>query len=101
MREISAGEIRAVWCCYFIAPHSMSKTWGNSRETMAEGAARALNETLLELLFTSQGEPGKARHYFDVGMATGCGRWPGVRAWSPPSVARSRAAAGRTARTER
>jgi hypothetical protein len=35
---------------------------------MAEGAARALNETLLELLFTSQGEPGKARHYFDVGV---------------------------------
>jgi hypothetical protein len=46
----------------------MKQTWGNSRETMAEGAARALNETLLELLFTSQGEPGKARHYFDVGI---------------------------------
>ena len=27
-----------------------------------------LNEILLELLFTSQGEPGKARHYFDVGI---------------------------------
>jgi hypothetical protein len=47
---------------------SMKQRWGNSRETMAEGAARALNETLLELLFTSQGEPGKARHYFDVGV---------------------------------
>jgi hypothetical protein len=46
----------------------MKQAWGNSRETMAEGAARALNETLLELLFTSQGEPGKARHYFDVGI---------------------------------
>jgi hypothetical protein len=47
---------------------SMKQTWGNSNETLAEGAARALNETLLELLFISQGEPGKARHYFDVGV---------------------------------
>ena len=57
-------------CVVFLLDRSdsMKQTWGNSRETMAEGAARALNETLLELLFTSQGEPGKARHYFDVGI---------------------------------
>ena len=57
-------------CVVFLLDRSdsMKQTWGNSRETMAEGAARALNETLLELLFTSQGEPGKARHYFDVGV---------------------------------
>ena len=57
-------------CVVFLLDRSdsMKQTWGNSRESMAEGAARALNETLLELLFTSQGEPGKARHYFDVGI---------------------------------
>jgi hypothetical protein len=57
-------------CVVFLLDRSdsMKQAWGNSRETMAEGAARALNETLLELLFTSQGEPGKARHYFDVGI---------------------------------
>jgi len=57
-------------CVVFLLDRSdsMRQNWGNSRETMAEGAARALNETLLELLFTSQGEPGKARHYFDVGI---------------------------------
>ena len=57
-------------CVVFLLDRSdsMKQTWGYSPETMAEGAARALNETLLELLFTSQGEPGKARHYFDVGI---------------------------------
>jgi hypothetical protein len=57
-------------CVVFLLDRSdsMKQRWGSSRETMAEGAARALNETLLELLFTSQGEPGKARHYFDVGV---------------------------------
>jgi hypothetical protein len=57
-------------CVVFLLDRSdsMKQTWGSTRETMAEGAARALNETLLELLFTSQGEPGKARHYFDVGI---------------------------------
>jgi hypothetical protein len=57
-------------CVVFLLDRSdsMKQRWGNTRETMAEGAARALNETLLELLFTSQGEPGKARHYFDVGV---------------------------------
>jgi hypothetical protein len=47
---------------------SMKQAWGNTHETLAQGAARALNETLLELLFTSQGEPGRARHYLDVGV---------------------------------
>src|ERR1700685_2038166 len=66
-------------CVVFLLDRSdsMKQTWGNSRETMAEGAARALNETLLELLFTSQGEPGKARHYFDVGIF-GYGLRPGA-----------------------
>jgi hypothetical protein len=57
-------------CVVFLLDRSdsMKQTWGNTRETMAEGAARALNAILLELLFVSQGEPGKARHYFDIGV---------------------------------
>src|SRR5919108_6362207 len=57
-------------CVVFLLDRSdsMKSTWANSHETLAQGAARVLNETLLELLFTSQGEPGKARHYFDVGI---------------------------------
>ena len=57
-------------CVVFLLDRSdsMKSTWVDSHETLAEGAARVLNEILLELLFTSQGEPGKARHYFDVGI---------------------------------
>src|ERR1700736_5694636 len=57
-------------CVVFLLDRSdsMESAWVNSRETLAEGAARVLNEILLELLFTSQGEPGKARHYFDIGI---------------------------------
>src|ERR1700745_4496466 len=57
-------------CVVFLLARSdsMKSTWANSHETLGQGAARVLNEILLELLFTSQGEPGKARHYFDVGI---------------------------------
>ena len=57
-------------CVVFLLDRSdsMKTAWVDSHETLAEGAARVLNEILLELLFTSQGEPGKARHYFDVGI---------------------------------
>ena len=57
-------------CVVFLLDRSdsMKSTWVSSHETLAQGAARVLNEILLELLFTSQGEPGKARHYFDVGI---------------------------------
>src|SRR5260370_7416187 len=57
-------------CVVFLLDRSdsMKSMWVNTRETLAQGAARVLNEILLELLFTSQGEPGKARHYFDVGI---------------------------------
>src|SRR5262249_23308145 len=57
-------------CVVFLLDRSdsMKSIWVNTRETLAQGAARVLNEILLELLFTSQGEPGKARHYFDVGI---------------------------------
>jgi hypothetical protein len=57
-------------CVVFLLDRSdsMKQQWGNSQETLAQGAARELNNILLELLFTSQGEPGKARYYFDVGV---------------------------------
>jgi hypothetical protein len=57
-------------CIVFLLDRSdsMKQRWGNSHETLAEGAARALNEILLEVCFRSQGEPGKARHYFDIGI---------------------------------
>src|SRR5262249_60295157 len=86
-------------CVVFLLDRSdsMKSTWVNSHETLAEGAARVLNEILLELLFTSQGEPGKARHYFDVGIfgygvrpgAGGGGGRPAVggQAGRPPPVA--------------
>ena len=47
---------------------SMKLKWGNLPYSLAEGAANALNAILLELLFTSQVEPGKPYHYFDVGI---------------------------------
>lgn len=47
---------------------SMKQQWGNSQYTLAEGAASALNKILLEVCFRAQGEPGKARHYFDIGI---------------------------------
>ena len=47
---------------------SMNQQWRNSQHTLAEGAASALNKILLEVCFRAQGEPGKARHYFDIGI---------------------------------
>jgi hypothetical protein len=47
---------------------SMKVRWGNHPFSLAEGAANALNAILLELLFTSQVEPGKPYHYFDIGV---------------------------------
>ena len=57
-------------CIVFLLDRSdsMKQPWGNGQETLAEGAARALNEILLEVCFRSQKEPGKARHYFDIGI---------------------------------
>jgi eukaryotic-like serine/threonine-protein kinase len=57
-------------CIIFLLDRSdsMKSNWVNSRETLAQGAARVLDEILLEVLFASQGEPGKSRHYFDVGI---------------------------------
>jgi len=57
---------------------SMKQKWGNLPYSLAEGAANALNAILLDLLFTSQVEPGKPYHYFDVGVF-GYGLRPATR----------------------
>src|ERR1700690_2644831 len=80
-------------CVVFLLDRSdsMKQPWGNSRETMAEGAARALNETLLELLFTSQGEPGEAPPYFFVRLFRLRGGPGGGGGWGPVWAATPRA----------
>ncbi len=57
-------------CVVFLLDRSdsMSQPWGQSKLSLAEGAAFALNEILMELLFIAQVEPGKPRHYFDFGI---------------------------------
>jgi hypothetical protein len=57
-------------CVVFLLDRSdsMCQPWGQSGLSLAEGAAYALNEILLELLFIAQVEPGKPRHYFDIGI---------------------------------
>jgi hypothetical protein len=57
---------------------SMKQKWGNLPYSLAEGASNALNAILLDLLFTSQVEPGKPYHYFDVGVF-GYGLRPATR----------------------
>jgi hypothetical protein len=66
-------------CIVFLLDRSasMRQPWGDTKQSLAEGAAAALNNILLELMFISQGEPGKARHYFDVGVF-GYGMRPAV-----------------------
>jgi hypothetical protein len=57
-------------CVVFLLDRSdsMKQPWANSGGTLAEGAARELNNVLLELILASQNEPGKIGHYFDVGV---------------------------------
>jgi len=66
-------------CIVFLLDRSdsMKRQWGSSQESLAEGAARALNEILLEICFRAQKEPGTARHYFDIGIF-GYGMCPGA-----------------------
>jgi hypothetical protein len=45
----------------------MSRSWGGS-ETLAQGAARAINSILLELCLRAQKGQGLSYHYFDIGM---------------------------------
>lgn len=56
-------------CIIFLLDRSdsMSRSWGGS-ETLAEGAARAINSILLELCLRAQKGQGLSYHYFDIGM---------------------------------
>lgn len=57
-------------CIVFLLDRSdsMKQKWGASEWTLAEGATSAVNDILFELCLRSQVEPGKARHYFDIGI---------------------------------
>lgn len=58
-------------CIVFLLDRSdsMKRVWGNGRDSLAQGAARALNKILLDLCVKSTKEVGgSARHYFDVGV---------------------------------
>src|SRR5215467_11100053 len=47
---------------------SMNRSWGGSSETLAQGAARAINSILLELCLRAQKGQGLSYHYIDIGM---------------------------------
>jgi hypothetical protein len=56
-------------CIIFLLDRSdsMAQPWAGG-ETLAEGAARAINDILMELCLRAQKEPGLSRHYFDIGI---------------------------------
>ena len=57
-------------CIVFLLDRSdsMRRPWGGSNETLAEGAARAINSILMELCLRAQKGQGVSYHYFDVGI---------------------------------
>jgi hypothetical protein len=57
-------------CVVFLLDRSdsMKQLWRGGPETMAQGAAAVLNEILLDLVLMAQKEPGRALHYFDIGI---------------------------------
>lgn len=57
-------------CIMFLLDRSdsMSRRWGGSTETLAEGAAKAINGILFELCLRAQKGQGLVYHYFDIGI---------------------------------
>jgi hypothetical protein len=57
-------------CIVFLLDRSdsMGRSWRGSHETMAEGAAAALNSILMDLSLRSSLGPGRVEHYFDIGV---------------------------------
>jgi hypothetical protein len=57
-------------CIVFLLDRSdsMSRSWGASGETLAQGAAGAINNILMELCLRAQKGQGVSYHYFDVGI---------------------------------
>jgi len=57
-------------CIVFLLDRSdsMKRPWGGGSETLASGAARAINSILMELCLRAQKGQGISYHYFDVGI---------------------------------
>jgi hypothetical protein len=57
-------------CIVFLLDRSdsMGRPWGGTNETLAQGAARALNSIVMELCLRAQKGQGVSHHYFDVGI---------------------------------
>jgi hypothetical protein len=57
-------------CVVFLLDRSdsMNRSWGGSNETLAQGAAKAINSILMELCLQAQKGQGVSNHYFDVGI---------------------------------
>lgn len=57
-------------CLVFLLDRSdsMKRSWGGSSESLAEGAAKAINSILMELCLRAQKGQGVSYHYFDVGI---------------------------------
>lgn len=57
-------------CIVFLLDRSdsMKRPWGGGRESLARGAATAINSVLMELCLRAQKGQGISYHYFDVGI---------------------------------
>jgi hypothetical protein len=57
-------------CVVFLLDRSdsMNRPWGGGNQTLAQGAARAINGILMELCLRAQKGQGVSYHYFDVGI---------------------------------
>jgi hypothetical protein len=57
-------------CVVFLLDRSdsMNRSWGGGSETLAQGAAKAINSILMELCLRAQKGQGISYHYFDVGI---------------------------------
>ena len=57
-------------CIVFLLDRSdsMNRPWSGSKQTLAQGAAQAINGILMELCLRAQKGAGVVHHYFDVGI---------------------------------
>jgi hypothetical protein len=57
-------------CIMFLLDRSdsMARPWGGGKETLAAGAAHAINGILFELCLRAQKGPSLVHHYFDIGI---------------------------------
>jgi hypothetical protein len=57
-------------CIVFLLDRSdsMNRPWSGSKQTLAQGAAQAINSILMELCLRAQKGAGVVHHYFDVGI---------------------------------